>query len=332
MPIKHLVLPGGGTAGFCLVGALQKLHDAGVWNLDDIKSIYSVSAGSLIAVLIALKFNWDTIVDYILNRPWSNVYKVNLTNIIDIFLKKGFYDTDFFVTFFKPFFDSRDISMNITLSELYEITGVDVHFCTVEMTSLTFIGITHETHPDLEVLKAIQMSAAYPLIVSPVFNDGKYYIDGGLLCNYPIDMCLKKYPNKDEVLGMGNSIRSFSQEITSNSSLFEFIEDLLFKMVMNLSNRIHNNGNRDEIDNYVSIPIPKVTMTNIQNTFSDKELRRKLITDGAECAATFLAAHGIITEDEPKDEPKDDNISSVSQENKETINYPTQLSDAMVFC
>ena len=90
MPIKHLVLPGGGTAGFCLVGALQKLHDAGVWNLDDIKSIYSVSAGSLIAVLIALKFNWDTIVDYLLNRPWSNVYKMNLTNIIDIFLKTDF--------------------------------------------------------------------------------------------------------------------------------------------------------------------------------------------------------------------------------------------------
>ena len=105
MTIKRLVLPGGGTAGMCLVGALQKLHEADIWNINDIESIYSVSAGSMIAVLVALKFTWETIVDYLVKRPWSDVYNVNLANIFDIFMKKGFYGTDFFVTFFKPFFE-----------------------------------------------------------------------------------------------------------------------------------------------------------------------------------------------------------------------------------
>ena len=288
MTIKHLVLPGGGTAGMCLVGALQKLHDANIWNIDDIQAIYSVSAGSMIALLVALKFSWDTIVDYLVKRPWSDVYNVNLANIFDIFMKKGFYGTDFFVTFFKPFFDSKDINMNITMLELYTITGVDIHFCTTEMSSLTFTSISHESHPNVEVLTAIQMSAAFPLIISPVFNNGKCYVDGGLLCNYPMAMCLQKYPDKTEVLGIGNQIKDNREDVTEDSSLLQFIENLLYSMVANLGNRIKDNGNSENIPMYMSIPIPNVTLTSIQNTFSDIELRKELLETGRERASAFL--------------------------------------------
>ena len=288
MTIKHLVLPGGGTAGLCLVGALQKLHDAGIWNIYDIQSIYSVSAGSMVAILIALKFSWETIVDYIVKRPWSDVYNVNLANIFDIFMKKGFYGPDFFITFFKPFFDSKDIDLNITMSELYKITGVDLHFCTTELSSLVFTSISHETHPDIEVLTAIQMSAACPLIISPVFSDGKCYIDGGLLCNYPMSSCLKKYPDKTEVLGIGNQIKDNREDVTEESSLLEFIESLLYSMVSNLGNRIKDGGNSENIPVYVSIPIPNVTLTSIQNTFSDINLRIGLLEIGKQRASIFL--------------------------------------------
>lgn len=290
MTIKHLVLPGGGTAGMCLVGALQKLHDAGIWNNDDITAIYSVSAGSMIAVLVALKFSWETIVDYLVKRPWSDVYNVNLANIFDIFMKKGFYGDGFFATFFKPFFDSKDIEMNITMGELYKLTGVDLHFCTTELSSFTFMSISHETHPNVEVLTAIQMSAAFPLIISPIFHDGKCYIDGGLLCNYPMDMCLKKYPNKSEILGIGNQIKDSREDVTEKSSLFEYIENLLYSMVANLSNRIKDDGNCENIPVYVSIPIPNVTLTSIQNTFSDMDLRNELLEIGRERANAFLEA------------------------------------------
>lgn len=288
MTIKHLVLPGGGTAGMCLVGALQKLHDANIWNIDDIQAIYSVSAGSMIALLVALKFSWDTIVDYLVKRPWSDVYNVNLANIFDIFMKKGFYGPEFFITFFKPFFDSKDINMNITMLELHTITGVDIHFCTTEMSTLTFTSISHESHPNVQVLTAIQMSAAFPLIISPVFNNGKCYVDGGLLCNYPMSMCLQKYPDKTQVLGIGNQIKDNREDVTEESSLLQFIENLLYSMVANLGNRIKDNGNSENIPMYMSIPIPNVTLTSIQNTFSDIELRKELLETGRERASAFL--------------------------------------------
>ena len=310
MTIKHLVLPGGGTAGLCLVGALQTLHDAGIWNIDDIQSIYSVSAGSMISILIALKFTWETIVDYIVKRPWSNVYNVNLANIFDIFMKKGFYGPDFFITFFKPFFDSKDIELNITMAELYKITGVDLHFCTTDLSSFTFISISHETHPNIEVLTAIQMSAACPLIISPVFNDGKCYIDGGLLCNYPMSMCLKRHTDKTEILGIGNQIKDNRTEVTENSSLFEFIENLLYSMVSNLGNRIKDDGNAENIPVYVSIPIPNVTLTSIQNTFSDIELRKGLLEIGRQRASIFLDDYTNNKEISETEPPMSDDLLS----------------------
>jgi predicted acylesterase/phospholipase RssA len=308
MPIKHLVLPGGGTACMCLVGALQKLHDADIWNIDDIKAIYSVSAGSIIAVLIALKFNWETIVDYLVKRPWSDVYNVNLANIFDIFMKKGFYGADFFVTFFKPFFDSKDIDMNITMSELYAMTGVDIHFCTTELSSFTFTSISHETHPNVEVLTAVQMSAACPLIISPVFSGGKCYIDGGLLCNYPMAMCLKRYPDKSEVLGIGNQTKYTRKDVTEGSSLLEFIETLLYSMVSNLANRIKDDGNIENIPVYVSIPIPNVTVTSIQNTFSDMNLRNELLETGRDRATAFLEARANTDDEDTGDVSTSDHI------------------------
>jgi len=308
MPIKHLVLPGGGTAGMCLVGALQKLHDADIWNINDIKAIYSVSAGSIIAVLIALKFNWETIVDYLEKRPWSDVYNVNLTNIFDIFMKKGFYGAEFFVTFFKPFFDSKDIDINITVSELYAMTGVDIHFCTTELSSFTFTSISHETHPNVEVLTAIQMSAAFPLIISPVFSDGKCYIDGGLLCNYPMSMCLKRYPDKSEILGIGNQTKHTRKDVTEGSSLFEFIENLLYSMVSNLANRVKDDGNSENIPVYVSIPIPNVTLTSINSMFSDRDLRHALLETGRERATAFLEARTTTDDEDTIDVPTSEHI------------------------
>ena len=68
MTIKHLVLAGGGPAGFTVYGALKYLNKNNFFNLSDISSIHACSAGSIIAALILLTDNWDILDDYILKR------------------------------------------------------------------------------------------------------------------------------------------------------------------------------------------------------------------------------------------------------------------------
>ena len=45
MPIKHLVISGGGANGIKSLGILKELNDHQFWNIKDIKTIYSTSAG-----------------------------------------------------------------------------------------------------------------------------------------------------------------------------------------------------------------------------------------------------------------------------------------------
>lgn len=55
MPIKHLVIAGGGPMGLCFLGALQHLNAAFFWDINNIESIYATSIGTIIGAFICLK-------------------------------------------------------------------------------------------------------------------------------------------------------------------------------------------------------------------------------------------------------------------------------------
>jgi len=316
MTIKHLVLPGGGAASIRLLGALKKLHENDIWNEKNLESIHSVSAGTLLAVLIALKFDMDTIVDYMIGRPWDNVFQISLMNIFDVFAKKGFFGTETIETFMKPFFNTRDISLDITMQQFYELTGVKLFFYAVEINSFQLINISNETFPDLPVLKAIHMSAAYPLLLSPVILDGKCYVDGGIITNYPITQCLKIYPDKAEVLGIGGSTHgNYNRNITEDTTLFEYLLELIYKIVVNVYERRIDFQTREDIPNYVEIEIPSVTITNLQHAFSDIEERKKLLNEGEISAQEFVEKKCVDNCQSEKEDDKSDGEDLFSKKN-----------------
>lgn len=72
--VKHLVISAGGPAGGILFGALGYLHREKKWNINKIKTIYSCSVGSVLAILVSLKYDWDTLEDFMMKRPWSKIF------------------------------------------------------------------------------------------------------------------------------------------------------------------------------------------------------------------------------------------------------------------
>ena len=81
MPIKHIVLGGGGPGGYVLYGALKYLSKEKYWNIDDIKSIYCTSIGTLIGIFISLRYTWDDLDDYLIKRPWDKVINIKPLDI-----------------------------------------------------------------------------------------------------------------------------------------------------------------------------------------------------------------------------------------------------------
>jgi len=81
--IRHIVCSGGGVTGFSFYGMLKACHSRNLWKFDDIETIYGTSVGSIFSVILALKYDWKTIDDYLIKRPWQNVFKFDLYSIMD---------------------------------------------------------------------------------------------------------------------------------------------------------------------------------------------------------------------------------------------------------
>ena len=88
--IKHLVISGGGVYGLSALGALNHLSENGYWNINNIESIYGTSIGAIISTILALKYEWPILQNYIINRPWEKTFKFDMYSIINSFQKKEY--------------------------------------------------------------------------------------------------------------------------------------------------------------------------------------------------------------------------------------------------
>ena len=70
MNVKHIVIGSGGLAAFIQYGIVRTLSEKNIINIDDIKTIYSCSCGSIIGTIMTLGYDYSWVTDYIVGRPW----------------------------------------------------------------------------------------------------------------------------------------------------------------------------------------------------------------------------------------------------------------------
>ena len=227
MVFKHLVISGGGTIGLKYWGILQKLNETNIWKIENINSMYATSAGSLVCVFLCLKYDWETINKYIIERPWQDIFQLSGKQIVEAYYNKGLYDKKIFESVFKPLLEAKDLSLNITLKEFYEYCKIEINFFTFELNSFKTIQMNYKLNPDLSLITAITMSCAIPGVFMPVCIEDNCYIDGGVMANYPLSFCLEMGYNKEEILGINynvsNNMSDSYKIINKESSILDFI-------------------------------------------------------------------------------------------------------------
>ena len=57
--MEHIVLSGGALLGLYELGALHKLYDCNVIDINKIKSVYGTSVGSIFGTILCLKLKFD---------------------------------------------------------------------------------------------------------------------------------------------------------------------------------------------------------------------------------------------------------------------------------
>jgi len=273
--IKNIVISGGGAAGFAFYGALKETEKRGLWEMNNIERIYSTSAGSIIAVFISLGYDWETLDDYLIKRPWQNVYKCELPTAIQSIKTQGLFSKTVIQDTFTPLFNGKDIPIDINLEELYEKTNKDIHFITTDYDSFEYVDISYKTHPKWKVLDAVYASSCLPILFSPLYIGEKVYIDGGIRMNYPLDVCLRDGCDANEVLG----IRRIDPEhgTLKKIQIHHTIFDYIFQLFTRYTKKVELPIPETKIKYEVNITFSSMDLNAIFQCLSSEEERIKMI-------------------------------------------------------
>ena len=293
--IKHIVISGGGPTGLYSFGAIQHLAKEGFWDIKNIKSIYGCSIGSYIAIILSLNYDWELLNDYFIKRPWNKINSLNSISYIDAFTQLGLFDEKIITEMINPLLTAKDLSISITLKELYEYNNIDIHLYSTNINTpgFTKVDISYKTHPELSVVKALSMSMAYPFIFKPVFIGEDCFIDGGLLNNYPVNDCIAQNEcSEEEILAFknvwinnNNNNNNNNNKISEQSSIINYFIVIMKKMQAEISTE----NMQKDIKYTVKCLIED--LNDIQswiNAISSEQTRINLIKKGEHYAKLFL--------------------------------------------
>jgi len=285
--IKHLVIGGGGTLTLRTLGSLQYLMNNGSIDIQNIKSIYGTSAGAIIGVCISLKMDINLIINYFVNRPWEDIYDITPTDLYNLYSNKGIFNKDSLIKLFEPLMEYNEISLNITLKEFYEYTNIDIHMFSLELDELEIIDISHSTFPDLSLVDAIYMTSCLPFAFEPFLYNNTFYIDAGIILNYPLSFCLQSQVDEFEIFGFNtkhNESTKNTTEIIQNGNMISYTL-FMIKKLLKKSNQIVK---LDDVPNTIIYNTDENTFSSLMESISSKEKREKYLEEGNDIASKFL--------------------------------------------
>ena len=228
MSVENIVINGGGTTIFNTYGALKQSNIDGIWSHDSVHSYYGTSAGGIMSVIMALQYNWDELDDFIIKRPWQNVWKINVLNTYDYYLNKGVYGIELYYDIFGPLFRGKDLELTITLKEFYEVSKKNIYLYAVKISTFEITEFSHVSHPDMKVLDALHATAALPILFKPAEYEGELYTDGGFLLNYPLAKCSA---DPKTIMGIRNAYTENNTNINKVEGIFEYLSYILNMVV-----------------------------------------------------------------------------------------------------
>ena len=168
-----LVLSGGGARGVAQIGAIKALEEFNI----PISAISGTSSGAVIGSLYAAGYSWQDIFMFFKKLTIFH-YKRYAIN------KPGFIDSIKFYDDFKVYFPND--SFKSLQMKLY-IIATNLEHGTLKIFSKG------------ELIKPILASAAFPGIFTPIHIEDTFYVDGGVLNNFPVEP-LKK--TCDKIIGI----------------------------------------------------------------------------------------------------------------------------------
>ena len=168
-----LVLSGGGMRGVAHIGAIKALEE---YNIRP-THIAGSSAGAIVGALYAYGYGYKEILKFFQSIQLLDIKKYAVN-------KPGFIDAEKYYNNFKTYLLTDDFSV---LKKKVYITATDI------------LNGKLDVFEKGELIRPLIASSAFPGVFAPVKIEDNYYVDGGVLNNFPVQL-LK--PECDLIIGV----------------------------------------------------------------------------------------------------------------------------------
>lgn len=276
-----IVMSGGGTKGFCTLGALQYMQDNKIIDYKNIDSYIGTSVGSIISYFLAIGYTPIEIVVYLCS---NNVLESLLNNYSSLFSMSGIYKYSC-ITKHCEIMTLSKIGYIPTLKQLKEDFGKKIVACSYNLTKHKREYISYNNYPNMSCLDAIRMSSNIPFIFDECIYNGDEYIDGGIIDNFPTNFTF--IPNMENIKAVGiylDDKKEDNQKEEENNNYHKILK-LINKMYNIIMIPCKENKNYNKDIDIIDIKVEDLKIYNFSISHTKK---LELFSYGYNCAKNYF--------------------------------------------
>jgi len=160
-PILGLVLSGGGARGIAHIGVVKALREHGL----EPDLISGSSSGAIVGALAAAGHSTEIMLDFFAKKSPFHILMVTVR-------KAGIIDTAKVVASFREYFPEDSFE---ALDTRLFLTATEIAQARLKI---------FESGP---LIPAILASCSMPMVFTPTVINGRWYVDGGVINNFPVE-------------------------------------------------------------------------------------------------------------------------------------------------
>jgi predicted patatin/cPLA2 family phospholipase len=264
MVYDTICLSGSGIYAFAFIGALNKLINENIINIDNITTWIGTSGGAIISLIFSLGYSNIELLEFIYNFDFTILLPKKF-KLFNFFKSNGLNNGNKFTFFFKQLIYNKFNVEDLTFKELFTLTNKKLIVTGTNFTKNSEEIFSIDLTPNMSIVTAVRISISIPLIFTPVLYKSDYYIDGGIKNFFPYNYC---DPNK--TFGLNIIRKHINNKLINILNIFKISLTMLsssYRVNYNNSNIININIINDYEKNiiYNDIDLSKNNINNLIN-------------------------------------------------------------------
>lgn len=271
-----IVLSGGSIKGFSILGTLFYVYLNQMMN--NVTTYIGTSIGSIICYLLIIGYTpMEIVLELFISKILEKIQSFDIINLVH-----GEGAMSFLVLQDQlEKMTINKIGSLHTLKSLKEKFNKELICITYNYTKKKEECLSYETHPDLPCITALRMSSNLPIIFENFKYMDDYYLDGGLVNNFPINHVKVQ---DEKVLGIYIASEASHTQIDT-SNITTIIKYLYSIITIPINQITRTNVHRSSGCKIIEIKTLDINMLNFNLSTSEK---LNLFSDGFTSAKNFF--------------------------------------------